>query len=90
MDKSKKKITANLLYRLSENGGSISKYHELCDNKGATLNIYELQDGIIIGFYLPSSVDSISGWKTDNDTFIFNLNKKYKKKEQYIHHFIVE
>ena len=78
----KKKITANLLYRLSENGGSISKYHELCDNKGATLNIYELQDGIIIGFFLPSSVDSISGWKTDNDTFIFNLNqfKKYKKK----------
>ena len=77
----KKKITANLLYRLSVNGGAISTYHELCDNKGPTLNLYELKEGIIIGFYIPSSVDSVSGWKTDNDTFIFNLNqnKKYKK-----------
>ena len=86
----KKKITANLLYRLSENGGSISTYHELCDNKGSTLNLFELKYGIIIGFYIPFSGDSISGWKTDNDTIIFNLIQNIKCKKLGNILFIVE
>ena len=53
----------------------------MCDNKGPTLNLFELKDGIIIGFYILFSGDSISGWKTDNDTFIFNLSQNLKCKK---------
>ena len=76
-----KKIKAELLYRLSENGESNSTFHELCDNKGPTLTLFHVNDGNIVGIYTPLSWDSKSGWKNDNDTFIFNLNKeqKYKK-----------
>ena len=76
-----KKIKAELLYRLSENGESHSTFHELCDNKGPTLTLFHVNDGNIVGIYTPLSWDSKSGWKNDNDTFIFNLNKeqKYKK-----------
>ena len=76
-----KKIKAELLYRLSENGESYSTFHELCDNKGPTLTLFHVNDGNIVGIYTPLSWDSKSEWKNDNDTFIFNLNKeqKYKK-----------
>ena len=76
-----KKIKAELLYRLSENGESYSTFHELCDNKGPTLTLFHVNDGNIVGIYTPLSWDSNSNWKNDNDTFIFNLNKeqKYKK-----------
>ena len=76
-----KKIKAELLYRLSENGESYSTFHELCDNKGPTLTLFHVNDGNIVGIYTPLSWDSMSGWKNDNDTFIFNLNKeqRYKK-----------
>ena len=75
------KLKAELLYRLSENGESYSTFHELCDNKGPTLTLFHVNDGNIVGIYTPLSWDSKSGWKNDNDTFIFNLNKeqKYKK-----------
>ena len=76
-----KKIKAELLYRLSENGGNKLKFHELCDNKGPTLTLFHVNDGNIIGIYTPLDLDSNSLWKNDMDTFIFNLNKnqKYKK-----------
>ena len=76
-----KKIKAELLYRLSENGESYSTFHELCDNKGPTLTLFQVNDGNIVGIYTPLSWDLNSNWKNDNDTFIFNLNKeqKYKK-----------
>ena len=73
-----KKIKAELLYRLSENGESYSTFHELCDNKGPTLTLFHVNDGNIVGIYTPLSWDSMSGWKNDNDTFIFNLNKEKK------------
>ena len=76
-----KKIQAELLYRLSENGDKYSTFHELCDNKGSTLTLFHVNDGNIVGIYTPLSWNSTSQWKNDNDTFIFNLNKekKYKK-----------
>ena len=38
-----------------------------------------------IGFFVNSSFDSVSEWKKDNDSFLFNLNqnKKYKKNTFY-------
>ena len=78
-----RKIKAELLYRLSENGDKFSTFHELCDNKGSTLTLFHSNDGNIIGIYTPLSLDSSSSsyWKIDMDSFIFNLNKnqKYKK-----------
>ena len=76
-----KKIKAELLYRLSENGDNYSTFHELCDNKGPTLILFHVNDGNIIGIYTPLSWDPISNWKNDIDTFIFNLNKNLKCKK---------
>ena len=79
--KPSRKIRAELLYRLSENGDNKSTFHELCDNKGLTLTLFQVNDGNIVGIYTPLSWDSTSEWKEDMNTFIFNLNKnqKYKK-----------
>ena len=76
-----RKIKAELLYRLSQNGDKFSTFHELCDNKGPTLTLFHINDGNIVGIYTPLSWDSTSKWKNDMNTFIFNLNKnqKYKK-----------
>ena len=78
-----RKMKAELLYRLSENGDKYSTFHELCDNKGPTLTLFHIKDGDIVGIYTPLSWDSsfFGYWKNDLDTFIFNLNKnqKYKK-----------
>ena len=76
-----RKIKAELLYRLTQNGENISTFHELCDNKGPTLTLFHVNDGNKVGIYTPLSWDSNSEWKMDMDTFIFNLNKnqKYKK-----------
>jgi len=40
---SNQKIKAELLYRLTENGNSIQTFHQLCNNKGATLVLYRTQ-----------------------------------------------
>ena len=73
-----KKIKAELLYRLSENGDKFSTFHELCDNKGPTLTLFHVNDGNNVGIYTPISWDSTSDWKKDMETFIFNLNKNQK------------
>ena len=79
--RSSRKIKAELLYRLSKNGNSISKFHELCDDKGRTLTLFHVIDGNIVGIYTPSSWDSVSSWKNDKNTFIFNLTKNQKCKK---------
>ena len=53
-----KKIKAELLYRLSENGDDKKTFHELCDNKGPTLTLFHVNDGNIIGIYTPLDLDS--------------------------------
>ena len=70
-----KSIRSSLLYRLTRDGDQISKFHELCDNKGATLTIFKVQDGNIGGIFTPLSWDCNSGWKGDMNTFMFNLNQ---------------
>ena len=77
----KDNINAELLYRLSRDGEKISKFHELCDNKGATLTIFVTEDGNKGGIFTPLSWDTVSEKKRDKDTFMFNLNnsKKYQK-----------
>ena len=47
------KINGELLYRMSRDGDKISKFHELCDNKGPTLTLFETKDGNKGGIYTP-------------------------------------
>jgi len=76
-----KNINSELLYRLSRDGKELSKFHELCDDKGPTLTIFQIDDGNIGGIYTPLSWDIKSSSKKDKETFMFNLNKneKYNK-----------
>ena len=76
-----KKIKAELLYRLSRDGESNSKFHQLCDNKGPTLTLFYTEDENKAGIYTPLVWDCSSNWKTDMETFIFILNKKQKYKK---------
>ena len=78
---SKYELKANLLYRMSRDGPEISTFHKLCDNKGSTITLIDIKNGDKIGFYFFESFDSISKWKKDDKSFIFNLNqnKMYKK-----------
>jgi hypothetical protein len=76
------KIKANLLYRLSRDGPEISTFHQLCDNKGpATLVLFYLKNEEKVGFFVNGFFDSISKFKQDINSFLFNLNqnKIYKK-----------
>ena len=76
-----KKIKTELLYRKTDNGDSCDTFHQLCDNKGATLILIKGKEGFIIGGYTPLSWDNNSGWKKDNDTFLFSLtnNQTFRK-----------
>ena len=81
MNAENKNIKTKLLYRLSDNGEEISKFHELCDNQGQTLTLFHVNDGNKVGIYTSLPWDTnTNGWKEDKNTFIFNLNqnKKYK------------
>ena len=75
-----KKIRAELLYKLSRDGGKISKFHELCDEKGPTLTLFYANNENIGGIYTPLSWDKRAGYKYNNETFMFNLNKNEKYK----------
>jgi len=76
-----KNINSELLYRLSRDGKELSKFHELCDDKGPTLTLFQIDDGNKGGIYTPLSWDIKSSSKKDKETFMFNLNKneKYNK-----------
>lgn len=75
-------IKANLLYRLSRDGPEISTFHKLCDNKGPTVTLFQLEKDEKVGFYAPDSFDSNSEWKYNDESFIFNLNKNKKLKQK--------
>ena len=71
-------IEAELLYRLTKDGEKVSKFHELCDNKGPTLTLFITTDENIGGIYTLTSWDKVSREKFDKDAFMFNLNKEEK------------
>ena len=76
---SEKNMKAELLYRLSKDGESFATFHQLCDNKGPTISLFETINGTVIGFYSPLNFDSNYGnFKQDMDTFIFNLDSLIK------------
>ena len=69
-------IEAELLFWKSRDGYKISKFHELCDNKGIILTLVHIDDNDKFGIYTPICFDKNFGSKKDMKTFIFRLNKK--------------
>ena len=81
-----KKLSVELLYRLSRDGENISTFHKLCDNKGPTITLFESAQYTVFGFYSPLNFDSnYNDFKEDMDTFIFNLDnlQKFEKTNKY-------
>ena len=80
----KNTLKTELLYRKSKDGDSYDTFHNLCDNKGATLILIKSEEEFIIGAYTPLNWDIYSNWKKDDETFLFSLtnNKKYNKTEK--------
>ena len=68
--------SVKLLYNASKDGWAVSKFHELCDNKGPTISIVTLQDGRIVGGYSPISW-GLNSWIDNTEVFLFDDNKKY-------------
>jgi len=77
----KKDTKTELLYKKSRDGNSYNTFHQLCDNKGPTITLIKSSEGFVIGGYTPLDWNNHSGWKTDNETFLFSItNKKIFKK----------
>ena len=73
-----RKIKFESLYRISRDGNEYSTFHDLCDNKGATIILTKLKDGNIIGTYTPLDWDTKSGEKSDLNMFVFSLTQNLK------------
>ena len=68
-----------MLYRLTRDGNEYQTFHNLCDNRGATLTIFKLNDGNILGGYTTKSWDcSTNNWKQDQNAFLFSLTENVK------------
>jgi hypothetical protein len=69
----------NLLYKGARDGWSPQKFHELCDNKGATYTRVLLMDGRVLGAYTSVSWTSPSEGKYVNDpnAFLYDGENKY-------------
>lgn len=77
--KEKKIIKAKILFRTSnfkKKEWNAQKFHSLCDNKGSTVSLFQLENGMCIGGYAEAQWTSEDKWVTDNNAFLFNLNQK--------------
>ena len=73
-----------LLYRWSENIQTISEFHKLCDDKGATLIIVKSKPfNHVFGGYTSLSWQTYHlHWRVDDDAFIFLLRSSFGHKSQ--------
>ena len=74
--KNKYKINLNLLYKASSDGDKSSIFHEKCDKAQTTLVIIETNKNKKFGGYTKRTWRGLNTKKSDNDSFIFSLNKK--------------
>jgi hypothetical protein len=74
--------SSKLLYKASHNGWNTSIFHQLCDNKGATITIAILQDGRFVGGYSPVSWGILNNQYINNsEAFLFDNENKYTTSE---------
>ena len=77
--KNMKSMNVELLYRGSENSYLASKFHELCNNKGATITIaHNEKDYVFGGFTSKSWTDGHSTKSIDPNAFLFVIRPNVK------------
>eukprot|EP01133_Synstelium_polycarpum_P017743 gene17743-21159_t len=65
--------TYTLLYRGSRDGFKSSTFHQLCNDKGATLTVVRSTNGNVFGGYASQSWNSMGAYYGDASTFLFTL-----------------
>ena len=83
-----KNINSKLLYRLSRDGETLSKYHQLCDNIKPNLVLIETENNIIFGCYCTWFWDTSGGdFNSNNEGILFNLikNQQYSNQNLRLH-----
>jgi hypothetical protein len=71
----KKAVKTTLLYSGHLHGWNVKDFHDRCDNKGATLNLFQIKDGDCVGGYTTQHWESSESlkYKADSSAFLFNL-----------------
>ena len=87
IDQIKEGIKTKLLFKLSRDGETIAKFHELCDNIKDNLIIIKAENKTIFGGYCTWTWSNDGSDIAVNDGFLFNLTKgkKYDNKKRGIH-----
>ena len=67
------KIQTDLLYRGSRDGFTSAKFHELCDDQGATLTIVKSEMGFVFGGFSSVSWIPNGQYYPDDKAFLFSL-----------------
>ena len=71
-----KPVTSTLLYSGHLHGWKYKDFHDLCDSKGRTVSLFQIEQGDCIGGYTSQCWESGSGkWKADSSAFLFNLTR---------------
>ena len=73
-----KNITSELLFKTSNDGDSSTTFHNKCNKKGPTITFIKTTAGKRIGGFTMLSWDGTSGYRKDNDAFIFSLDTSQK------------
>lgn len=69
---------SNLLYKASRDGWSPQKFHQLCDNKGATYTRAIINDGRVLGAYTSLSWSStVQNYQNDTTAFLYDGTTKF-------------
>ena len=67
-----------LLYRGTKDGMSADSFHNKCDNKGPTINLFKHEKGYIFGGYSSIDWQGSGGSKSAPDSFLFTLTNIYE------------
>ena len=79
------KVKLSLLYRMSKHGASTQRFHELCDNKGATLTVIKSKkyNHIFGGFTSIGWQSNYVGYDVkDKSAFLFLLTSGFNHKSE--------
>ena len=69
---------SNLLYKASRDGWSPHRFHQLCDNKGATYTRAMINDGRVLGAYTSLSwSSSVQNYQHDTTAFFYDGTTKF-------------
>jgi hypothetical protein len=71
-------VQTDLLYRATADGFTAAKFHELCDDQGATLVLIKSEVGFVFGGYTSISWVPNGQYYPDDKNFLFSLTYMMK------------